>query len=312
VTNKIVEITLFLYLTIFLTTRAATLIHEVLGHGLASVLMGGYLTGISINLFTTGSASYELINPGLIQRVIAALAGIVANLVSGVICLMVLKRARLQWEVTIMLCVFAMVSIGSQLTYLVMGTYYAHGDPLVFAELLGPMSWIAWVFFLGLTAPAAYLLARSYLELQEKMFPCDSLMARAGVLLSTLMAASVIYSVCFYAESGTTGFLGGMAGAERTITEKAEEAVEGRLLTEEERKREIEAIKKELRPFPIIVLLVLVGCLSSLLAFLKTKDWSLSAMRYQFRVKYLWCSLCVALVMGATIVTAHHLRVATP
>jgi hypothetical protein len=304
VTNKILEITLFLYLTIFLTTRVATLIHEVLGHGLASVLMGGYLTGISINLFTTGSAGYGFINPGLTQRAVAALAGIAANLVSGVICLMVLRRARLQWEVTIMLCVFAMVSIGSQLTYVVMGTYYGHGDPSIFAELLGSMSWIVWVFFLGLTAPAAYLLARSYLKLQEKMFPCDSLMARAGVLLSTLIAASVIYSVCFYAESGTTGFLGGMAGAERAITKEAEKAVEGRLLTEDERKRQIEAIKRELRPFPIIVPLVLVGCLSSLLAFLKTKDWSLSSVRYQFRVRYLWCSLGVALVVGATIVTA--------
>ncbi len=300
--KRILEITLFLYLTIFLTTRFGTLIHEILGHGLASILMGGNLTGVSIHLFTAGSCSYQLLDPGLPQEVVVELAGIALNLVSGVICLTLLERLKLSWEITIILCVFAMVSIGSQLTYLVMGAYYGYGDPLIFEELLGSMNWLVWVLSLILIAPAAYFLAGSFLRLQEKMFPCDSLKARANILFLTFIAASVIYSACFYAEDHNIGFLGGMGESERVITEIAKQAVEGQFLTEQERVKQIEAIKEELRPFPIIVPLFLIALFSGLVAFLKTNDRPPPSVRYHFRVGYLWRSLFVSLVVAGMIV----------
>jgi hypothetical protein len=299
---KIFEITLFLYLTIFLTTRLATLIHELLGHGLASVLMGAVLTGVSINLFTTGSASYELLDPGLLQRVVAALAGIALNLVSGVTCLIVLKTIKLRWEMRIILCVFAMISIGSQLTYLVLGTYYGHGDPLIFEELLASLKWLVWLLFLILMAPATYFLADSFLRLQEEVFPSDSLKARGRILFSTLVAASVIYGACFYAEDRTTGFLGSMAASERVITERAKKAVEDQVLTTEQRMKQIEAIKRQLRPFPIIAPICLLVFFSGLVAFLKTKGRPPPSLRHHFRAGYLWWSLFLSVLVGGTIV----------
>ncbi len=301
---KILQITVFLYLIIFLTTRVATAIHEVLGHGLASVLMGGVLTGVSINLFTTGSASYELVGSGLLPRVFTELAGIAVNLVTGVGCLIVLAKMRLKWEVRIVLCVFAMASIGSQLIYLVMGTYYGQGDPLVFGELFGTLKWLVWLLFLILMAPATYILTDSFLRLQEEMFPSKSLEARGRILFSTLIAASVIYGVCFYAEDRSTGFLGGMTASERSITEKARKAVEGQPLTEKERIEQIEAIKNQLRPFPIIAPVFLVVLVSGLVALLKTKHRPPSSAPHHFRIWYLWGSLLLSILVGGIIVTA--------
>jgi hypothetical protein len=299
--KKILEITLFLFLTIFLTSRLGTLIHEILGHALATVILGGHVTGVAINLFTTGSCSYELPVPGLAQRAVVDLAGIAVNLVTGVMALVLLKNIRLQLEMRIILSVFAAVSIASQLTYLVMGTYYGHGDPIIFEEVFGPMNWIVWVVFLILLAPATYLLLNAYLGLQEEMFPRDSLRDRGGVLFSTLIVASLIYGACFYAEDRATGFAGGMAASERMITQVAEKAVEGQLLTQDERERQIEAIKKELRPFPIIVPISFVCFLSALMAFVKTKGRPIPPVRHYFRLSYLWVSMCMSLLVSGMI-----------
>ena len=299
--KRILKITLFLFLTIFLTSRLGTLIHEGLGHALAAVIMGGNVTGMSINLFTTGSCSYDLPGSGLPQRAVVDLAGIVVNFLTGGASLLVLKRVRLQLEMRIILSVFAAVSIGSQLTYLVMGTYYGHGDPIIFEELLGSMRWLVWLVFLVLMAPATYFLADAYLRLQEEMFPCDSLNARVRILSSTLIAAAVVYGVCFYAEDRSTGFAGGMAASERMIAETAEKAVGGQFLSKEERERQIEAIKKQLRPFPIIVPIFLVCFFSALMAFVKTKGRQMSAVRRHFRLGYLWWSLWLSLVVGGMI-----------
>jgi hypothetical protein len=299
--KRILEITLFLFLTIFLTSRLGTLLHEGLGHALAAVILGGHVTGVSINLFTTGSCSYELPGPEVAQRAVADLAGIAVNLLTGVMALVLLKKIRLQLEIRIILSVFAAVSISSQLTYLVMGTYYGHGDPIIFEELFGSMTWLVWVVFLILMAPATYLLSNAYLGLQEEMFPRDSLGGRGGVLFSTVIVASILYGACFYAEDRATGFAGGMAASERMIAEIAEKAVDGQLFTQDERERQIQAIKKELRPFPIIVPIFLVCFFSALMAFVKTKDRRMSAVRHYFRLSYLWGSLWASLVVGAII-----------
>ncbi len=272
-----------------------------MGHGLVALLMGGNVTEVSISLFSTGFCGYQLPGPGLLQRAAVDLAGIVANLASGAVALMIVERKRLKWEPRVILCIFAMVSIGSQFVYLVTGTYYGYGDPLIFKELLGSTVWPVWSFFLVLIAPSTYLLARVYLKLQEEWAPCDSMRARFSMLFFTLIVASFTYAVFFWTEDQTTGFLGGMAASERRIARMAEEAVEGQLLTKEVKTKQVRAIIRKSRPFPIIAPILVIAFSSGGLAFLKARNAGAFPVRHRFRVQYLGWSLLASLLVGGMI-----------
>jgi hypothetical protein len=300
--GEIFRLTVFLFLIIFLATRLGTFIHEFFGHGLAAIIVGGEVSGMSIDLFATGYCEYELTNSELIYRAFVGLAGMAANFVSGIAAFVMATKWRLPWECRVMLCLFAAISVCSQLVYLVVGTYYNYGDPIVLEELLGSAKWLVWAFALILVAPSSYYFAQSYLRLQNEWTPSNSPKDRLIKLFSTLAVASLVYAACYWVEGGTTGFLGGMAASEQKITRIAQKAAGSQELTEGEKTILIERIKKALRPFPIIIPTLLIAFVSGLKAFWNARHGPVVPAPHNLRIAYLCWSLFLSLLVGGLII----------
>ena len=299
--KHICSVSVFYFLALFLTTRLGTLIHELFGHGGAAILVGGRIDRIVIHLFATGYCSYTLEGEGLWEILFIRLAGIALNFATGIAVALFIARRDASWEVQSSLCIFAIVSIGSQLLYMVLGTYYDHGDPTILSELLGPAKWIVWLPFLVLVAPASFSLATLFLRSQERIFPCDGKTARVAIAALTIGAASILYGLCFYIEGKTTGFAGGMAASESRIATAAEEAIAGEALSDEERAKRLEEIEDELRPFPIYVPLLIIVSVSTVVAFVRQRPGRRAS---PLRRWFFWSAIVLALLVAALILAS--------
>jgi hypothetical protein len=300
--SEIIGVTAFFFSVIFLSARLGTFNHEFFGHALAAIIVGGHVTSISIDLFATGYCGYMLPQSGLMQKAFVGLAGIAVNFVSGLWAFYMATKWRFSWEWRVTLCLFAIISILSQLVYLVTGAYYDYGDPLIFHELLGSAKWLVWFFALLLLAPCTYFCAQSYLKLQNEWVPSNSKKDRLLTFFSTLAIASLIYAACFWAEGNTTGFLGGMAASEEKITQSAQQAVESRELSEAEKAIQIKSIKRKLRPFPIIVPTLLIVFVSGLKAFWNIGNDPVVRRPHDFKIVYLSWSLFLSILAGSLII----------
>ncbi|MGE5839574.1 MAG: M50 family metallopeptidase, partial [Deltaproteobacteria bacterium] len=113
---------------LILSTRLGAFLHEFMGHGLAALLFGGKFESFSLTLFAGGEARFSG-DFGEIGLLCVSLGGIAVNLVTGLAALRFIEKYRSSFALTLFGLVFAGASVLSQLQYLILGSYYRHGDP---------------------------------------------------------------------------------------------------------------------------------------------------------------------------------------
>lgn len=124
---------------------AADMVHEVLGHGIASWLTGDAILSLSTVAIQTDSAS----------RLVSA-SGTTANFIVGAACLLALRRIRKLTPLAYFLWIFGAFNL-LNVGYLFTSAALNSGDwAIVIFGLYPP--WI-WQYFLGLAGVALYVVA---------------------------------------------------------------------------------------------------------------------------------------------------------
>jgi hypothetical protein len=114
---------------LIVSTRLGAFLHEFVGHGLAALFFGGRFEAFSLTLFAGGEARFsgDFSESG---RLLVYLGGMAVNLVTGLAALWLIGKYRSSFSFTLFGLVFAGASVLSQLQYLILGSYYRHGDPV--------------------------------------------------------------------------------------------------------------------------------------------------------------------------------------
>ncbi len=186
---------LFLLAVLILATRLATCIHEFVGHALTASAFGGHVNGIRVSLFGGGHVYYHLkMESGLFVRFVVAFGGILVNMLSGLLPLMFVRRLapRPMWALFSML--FGMVSLLGAIAYSALGFYYDQGDPVAWTKGPSPFGGWLWIPFIAVSPFISYFAAKSYVTLNERLFPARTFLSRFSIMVLTLGITGCVYA----------------------------------------------------------------------------------------------------------------------
>lgn len=273
----------FLFSTLILSTRLATFLHEVLGHGISAVLMGGEVSGIRMSLFGGGNAYYHFANDiGIPSSFAVAFGGILINLLTGASALFLAGKSGISRTWAMFLSVFGMISISGALAYACLGFYHEVGDPVAWVRGHSPLMGWLWVPFLAASPLAAYFGVRSFIGSIRQWFSVRRFTGKLVLLTLTLGFTVTIYT-CLYLftaqrsvalEIPSTAY----ARAEESIRQEKRIEIARQLRktfpewTENDLARALERLTIEVRPeeiprtLPIVPILILSNVLGALLA----------------------------------------------
>jgi hypothetical protein len=275
---------LFLFALLVLSTRLATLLHELLGHGLTAAALGGAVRGIRVSLFGGGNAYYQFhaeLDPTALFAV--SFGGILINLLTGASALALATRPGVYRGRTVFLSVFGMVSLWGGLAYSSLGFYYGVGDPAVAVRgLAGAGEWL-WLPFLAAAPAAAFWGGRAFTRVIRSWFPMDGFARKTLLLALTLGVTGAVYAGIYIAAEQRSVALETASIAQMRAEEKirAEKRAEHRRQlrqthpewTEEELARALERVTLEVHPeevprkpplIPLLAVAYLAGFLLSI------------------------------------------------
>lgn len=274
---------LFLLSVLVLSTRFATFLHEVLGHGLTAAALGGAVSGIRVSLFGGGNAYYRFHTElGPIAWFAVAFGGILVNLLTGAFAMALANRSPQRGR-AVVLSVFGIVSLWGGLAYASLGFYYGVGDPAASVREISRAGEWLWIPFLASAPPSAYFGVRSFLVSVRSWFPVYGFTEKILVLTLTLGVTGAIYAALYVSTEQRsvaleTPSIAYQRSEERIRQEKTAEH-ERQLReshpewTEEELARALARITIEVRPeevdrkpplIPILVLAYLIGAILAL------------------------------------------------
>lgn len=201
--KKILLLDLLLLSFLILGTRLATLVHEILGHALFSLLTGGAVKGIRISLFGGGNVYHALPDGAGVPSLFAvALSGIALNLVTGAAVILRPWKSENPKIGHALWILFGLASLLGGLAYGALGFYYGEGDPVDWMSGPGyPSAWFC-VPFLAAAPFSAFAAVDAYLKWMEGWLPGGrSGIQRLGLVAATLGIALASYAG-FYTLSG--------------------------------------------------------------------------------------------------------------
>ncbi len=189
---------LLLFAFLILGTRLATVLHEVLGHGLAAVLAGGDIASVQISLLGGGRVVHHLPETaGGFARFAVACSGIAVNLLTGALVFVQFRRSPPQRLKDGFWILFAGASLLGGVAYAALGLYYGQGDPVAWMSSPSPAAaWFALPFLLA--APFLGLVAvKTFSDWAGRWFPAKNAMGRAIVVLLTAGVAVSVYAASY-------------------------------------------------------------------------------------------------------------------
>jgi hypothetical protein len=239
------------------------LLHEWGGHFLAAKLLEVPVDRVEMTCFGGGRIFYGACSHiPFIGRLALDLSGMAVNLASALLAFGWLSRKRPECPDRLLgLLVFAGVGWLSQTAYLVMGGYYAYGDPVSLVEAVGSPSFV-WGGGLLLWGWGVWYWVSGYLRFFQQRY--DHRPTYEGRLRRFMIAwvpALLVYAGFFYLERGPLASVDAKAVSEERVREEAA-AIHRR-----EPDRTVEEIEREIRPFPIEIVLLGVGGVAGLWAF---------------------------------------------
>jgi len=271
---------LFLLSTLVLSTRLATFLHEVLGHGLTAAALGAEVNGIRLSLFGGGNAYYQFEGgPARAGAFAVSFGGILVNLITGLVSILLSGRAETGRGRAVYLSLFGMVSLLGGLVYTCLGFYYGVGDPEAWmSESSATAEWL-WAPCLALLPVASFFGVKAFFRSIQPWFSAVRFTEKVLVLLLTLGITGSIYAGLYRITGQRSVALESSAIAQSRAAEKARRevlAVYERLRedhpewTEEDLSRVLSAYlvsaERQWRPplIPVLAVLQLVGALFAL------------------------------------------------
>jgi hypothetical protein len=189
---------ILLFSFLILSTRLATFLHEVIGHGLITVLLGGKCHGIHISPWGGGYANCELkAEAGISFHFLHNFGGIILNLTSGLISFFISHKSKMTINGALFLAIFGLISILGAYSYLIVGSYYNVGDPAGWIPSGIPARSLFFLFLFSTTPILAYYTFSTYLTIQEKIFPSTQSTKRLMKCFITLGFSVFVYSLFF-------------------------------------------------------------------------------------------------------------------
>jgi len=194
--------TILLFSFLILSTRLATFLHEVIGHGFITVILGGKCHGIHISPWGGGYANCELkADDGISFHFLHNFGGIILNLTSGFISFFIGNKSKITINVALFLAIFGLMSILGAYSYLIVGSYYNVGDPAGWIPSGIPARSLFFLFLFSITPILAYYTFSTYLTIQEKIFPSTRSTKRLMKCFITLGFSVFVYSLFFISTS---------------------------------------------------------------------------------------------------------------
>jgi len=192
------------------TSRLSLVLHELVGHGGAAVLMGGRLVDYRLFLFGGGWVRTESSGP---QRdaafaIAVSMAGIALEIAAAAAALAIaarLRRRRAAPLAQLALVGFATADLLHAGFYFAVGTYHGFGDGRALHAALGAArAWLVWPSAIGV-AFAAFLLARRLTRLTFGWVAARSRAGRALALISATLVAALAHGALTWSERRMTG-----------------------------------------------------------------------------------------------------------
>lgn len=189
---------ILLFSFLILSTRLATFLHEVIGHGFITVLIGGKCHSIHISPWGGGYANCELkADAAISSHFLHNFGGIILNLTSGLISFFIGNKSKITINVALFLAIFGLISILGAYSYLIVGSYYNVGDPAGWIPSGIPARNLFFLFLFSITPILAYYTFSTYLTIQEKIFPSTRSTKRLMKCFITLGFSVFVYSLFF-------------------------------------------------------------------------------------------------------------------
>jgi hypothetical protein len=164
------------------TTRIGLLAHELVGHGGATLAVGGTVTEVHLFYFAGGWVRYNASGGGLV----IAMGGIAVELVAGAALWLVFLRKDALGHRIVRALGAALVLHATW--YLATGTWHGYGDGIALHRELGDAAWLVAVPAAAITLGAAYLGARTVLGPLAATIPTRRL---AGTAIAVVLAGGL-------------------------------------------------------------------------------------------------------------------------
>jgi hypothetical protein len=261
--TQIQKILIWILLTeavLIISTRLGAFLHEFVGHGLVALLFGGRFEAFSLTLFAGGEAQFNG-DFSEIGHLCVSLGGIAVNLVTGFAVLWFIQKYRSSFSFTLFGLVFVGASVLSQLQYLILGSYYRHGDPVSLTPYPAAL-WLAWTGGLLALAFFSLYLMRLFFRFQDTYFPVSRLFTRALIFLLILGIPIALYAGLYHWSKTPLVSTAAIQEARSRIYQEAE-----RIRTETESEQSIAEIIEKITPHPILPWILAAYVITTIMAF---------------------------------------------
>ncbi|MBI5360328.1 MAG: M50 family metallopeptidase [Planctomycetes bacterium] len=176
-------------------TRLATVLHEILGHGLMTIIYGGKFNGFYITYFGGGFAYTE---GG--ESFLSIFGGILLNLFLAcmTLCIIVMLRKRISASFYAALLVFFGINSIGGLEYAVTSSYYRYGDAFYAEKIIGHIG-IFWIPAMILIAAMSLVFLKLYADFISGYFGREGPFGRILYTVITLGVSLAAYGFLLYA-----------------------------------------------------------------------------------------------------------------
>ena len=255
------------------TTRLGLVAHELIGHGGATIVVGGTVREVHLFYFAGGWIRFSAAQGSLA----IALGGIIVESVVGLaLWLAFARRASLGGRIT--------TAIGAALVlhaswYLATGTWHGYGDGVELHRDLGDAKWIIAIPAAAITLAAAYLGARTVLGALATTLPGGARARVAGTVIALIVAGAVqaaaaVGEVMIRRDAAYGSVM--KPERERRIAGElarweAEQAQRGAPPTEQQRAQQQREVAARHRTFPFAIVLAILTALAVILGWVRAR-----------------------------------------
>jgi hypothetical protein len=194
-----VRLALLVFAIALATSRLGLLLHEVIGHGLVAIGLGGDITGWSLHTFGGGWVGFARAEPWTGAAALAVtLGGIAVEGVAAVLLTVGARRTRGAARLALGGAAWALAIHAA--FYLAAGTFHGFGDGALLRHRLGDARWLVVAPAAAAAIALGYLAAKNVLPRLRQLVPAATPNRQLGAIALALAAAGAAHATLTIAE----------------------------------------------------------------------------------------------------------------